>query len=337
MKRGALIWGKMVVTLLIFGGGMVFGYFAVGRHISLVERAGQYAVGIYTGDSLFSLHPAARFNPVLRASQVTDVPAEFVADPFLIRKDSTWYLFVEVMNGRTHQGDLACAISQDGKHFRYDRIVLDEPYHLSYPYVFKAGDTFYLLPESHDAYGVWLYEAKDFPHAWVKGPRLLTGNYFDSSILFFQGRWWIFTSDRNDMLHLFYADSLKGPYREHPRSPLIAGDYRIARCGGRVIPYNDHVVRFTQDCQGVYGQRVSAFEITRLTPTEYQERARPENPILKGSGRGWNSERMHHFDPHQLPDGSWIASADGVGAYLRFAALEKWGHKKHRRSNESGS
>ena len=57
---------------------------------------------------------------------------------------------------------------------------------------------------------------------------------------------------------------------------------------------------------------VRAFEITRLTPDDYEEREAAPTPVL-GPGRegSWNGTGMHHVDPHSLPGGGWIACVDG--------------------------
>ena len=57
---------------------------------------------------------------------MTDVPGKFVADPFLVEENLTWYLFFEVYNLKTEQGDLAVATSTNTKNWRYEQIVLDE-------------------------------------------------------------------------------------------------------------------------------------------------------------------------------------------------------------------
>ena len=41
-----------------------------------------------------------------------------------------------------------------------------------------------------------------------------------------------------------------------------------------------------------------------LTPTRYAERKLPGNPVIDGSGRGWNSHGMHNFDPHPRREGA---------------------------------
>lgn len=115
----------------------------------------------------------------------------------------------------------------------------------------------------------------------------------------------------NDLLRLYYANDLMGPWIEHPKSPIVAGDANIARPGGRVVVFDGRIVRYTQDDDPTYGNQVRAFEITELTTTSYQEREVSENPILEASGTGWNADGMHHIDPHQIDENRWIACVDG--------------------------
>src|SRR5438067_9289900 len=60
-----------------------------------------WSIGIYTGASPLDLAPDPRIpNPVLTRDHVTDVPASFVADPFLARDGDRWHLFFELLNRR---------------------------------------------------------------------------------------------------------------------------------------------------------------------------------------------------------------------------------------------
>ncbi|NQW05295.1 MAG: hypothetical protein HQ485_14915, partial [Acidobacteria bacterium] len=57
----------------------------------------QWSIGIYTGADPLTLEaPRGLVNPVVTARHVTDAPARFVADPFMLRADSTWHMFFEV-------------------------------------------------------------------------------------------------------------------------------------------------------------------------------------------------------------------------------------------------
>src|SRR5687768_2245112 len=102
--------------------GLAAGIFVgIKRGIPFVAQREQWTIGIYTGESPFTFDPAQnKSNPVLTAQDVTDVPGKFVADPFLVEENSTWYLFFEVYNLKTEQGDLAVAISTNTKRWKYE-------------------------------------------------------------------------------------------------------------------------------------------------------------------------------------------------------------------------
>ena len=144
----------------------------------------------------FSFQSASRLDkPLFRAEDVTDVPAKFVADPFLIKEGETWYLFFEVYDNDTKQGDLAVATSKNTWIWNYQKVIMDEPFHLSYPYVFKSEDDYYLIPESYQANSVRLYKADEFPTQWTFVKTLVEGrDYVDNSIVYYNGKWWLFSS-----------------------------------------------------------------------------------------------------------------------------------------------
>ena len=312
-----------------FVGGLLLGWCNGHFLAPPFGRTGQYSIGIYAGRSPFTVEPCSEtHNPVLSAKDVTDTHAAFLADPFLVKENGGWYMFFEVMNATTQKGSIGLATSRDGLKWSYQQIVLDEPFHLSYPYVFKWQEDYYMIPESHQAYHVRLYRAEQFPTRWTFVKDLLRGDYSDSSICHVDGRWWIFTADRYDVLHLFSAADLMGEWTEHPCSPIICGDGHSARPGGRILEVDGRLFRFAQDCDPAYGQRVYVFEITEMTPTTYHEKAALDHPIIKGSGKGWNAERMHHVDLHQCEEGHWIASVDG---YAR-----SWGFRSPFQARDSG-
>ena len=278
----------------------------------------EWSIGIYFGRSPLDLFPAENFhNPVLTSKDVTDVHAGFVADPFMIRFEDNWHMFFEVKNRESRKGEIGLAISKDGVRWSYQQIVLAEPFHLSYPYVFRWQDDYYMIPESCQADSVRLYRATNFPTQWLFVDNLLTGDkYVDSSIFHLDNKWWLLTGlgappDRSEILRLFYAETLFGRWTEHPANPIVNGNGCGARPAGRSLVLNGRVIRYAQDCYPFYGTQVRAFEITDLTPTRYHERAIEGDPILRGTGCGWNESGMHHVDPHLLADGQWMACVDG--------------------------
>jgi hypothetical protein len=292
---------------------------------------GMWSIGIYAGRSLLRLAPLRGVrNPVLTPADVTDVPAGSVADPFVLRMDRTWYMFFEVVHRETDRGQIGLAMSRDGVAWTYQHIVLAEPFHLSYPYVFQHAGEVYMIPESGEAQEVRLYRATAFPVRWSLVATLLGGRYVvDASLFHHGGRWWILadTSDeaRHDTLRLFYADDVFGPWREHPESPIVEGDAHVARPAGRVLVTDGRVIRYAQDDAPTYGRQVWAFEITELTARRYGERALSRRPIISAAGAGWNGLGMHHIDAHRGGDGRWWACVDGLGLWSREAHGEVGG------------
>lgn len=55
----------------------------------------------------------------------------------MVCQDGRWYMFFEVMNQDSDRGEIGLALSDDGIHWEYSQIVLVEPFHLSYPHVFR--------------------------------------------------------------------------------------------------------------------------------------------------------------------------------------------------------
>lgn len=290
------------------------------------RRQEEWSIGIYSGDSPFNLkpHPQA-VNPVLTARDVTDAKANFVADPFMIYEEGSWYMFFEVLDRRDGLGKIALATSRNGVTWSYCQIVLEEPFHLSYPYIFKWNNEYYLIPETYQTGSIRLYKAIDFPTRWVCAGILLDDrHYVDATIFRHEERWWMFSCAQagNDTLYLHSSENLLGPWTEHPQSPLVKGDASIARPAGRILSMNGKLFRYSQDCQEIYGKQVNAFEINELTTTHYQEKKVPDNPILQPSKNSWRSIGMHTIDPHKIAENQWIACVDGKKKSLIFKLFE---------------
>lgn len=322
MSLSALHIGILLLSVLaVLGIGAFLGAFRTHQRgrIPFLRRPEQWAISIYSGASPTRLdpHPHAS-HPALTAADVTDIEADFVADPFLIHRDDRWYLFFEVLNSASRNGEIAVATSDDGFSWTYDCVVLAEPFHLSYPFLLEENDTMYMIPESVEVDAVRLYRANAFPYDWVPICTLLHGPYSDPTLFRHGGKWWMFASEWHQRLHLFYADSVQGPWHEHPCSPVVENDPRYVRPAGRVVRDTSGLIRFTQDSSTGYGSRVHAFRITNLSPEAYEESLLQE-ALLEGSGHGWNANRMHHVDLHSSNNDGWMAAVDGdAGQKLVF-------------------
>jgi PKD repeat protein len=256
--------------------------------------------------------PQGVVNPVLTAQSVTDLDATYVADPFLFNNSGAWYLFFEAFSP-TVGGQIGVATSSDGLHWTYDRIVLKESFHLSYPSVLRYNGRYFMIPETYMANSVRVYEAANFPYDWHYSATLASGRAFvDPQVFFYNNTWWMFVSDTNDSnCYLYYSDDLLSGWVEHPMSPIVQGDRSRARGAGRSFVFDGNkVIRVAQKNDRIYGEAVRAFQVDTLTRTSYSEHEIVESPILGPSGSGWNSTGMHQFDPWWTGS-QWIASMDG--------------------------
>lgn len=197
---------------------------------------------------------------------------DFAADPFLVVRDGVPHLFYETTR-KGGKGVLACSHLADGR-WVDDGIVLERATHLSYPQVFEHAGDWYMIPESGEANEVALYRAADFPARWEKVSTLLEGRYADSTLLVRDAHFYLFALNRlpggRDVLELWHADRLAGPWRRHPATPVQASR-RLSRPAGRCFVEGGRLFRVAQDCNGDYGKRVFRVPILALSPTEYEE------------------------------------------------------------------
>ncbi|WP_163830686.1 glucosamine inositolphosphorylceramide transferase family protein [Spartinivicinus ruber] len=275
--------------------------------------------------------PEGVTNPVLTAADVTDVNAEFVADPFLFKDEggNNWLMFFEVLSKDSNQGEIGLAKSTDGLHWQYDKIVLNEPFHLSYPFVFKHNHEYYMIPETFEADSIRLYKATNFPYGWQHVSTLANGHDFvDPSIFYHNNRWWLFvTNTSNSVMYLYSSENLSYGWEQHPASPVISNDASIARLGGRSFTIKGNkVIRIAQKDDVFYGEAVRLFEVYELTPTTYAEREIKDSPVLFPTGYGWNAKGMHHLDPWWTGD-RWLAVADGYGQTYSIGMYEAKGQR----------
>ncbi|RAL43656.1 hypothetical protein DM860_017512 [Cuscuta australis] len=300
------------------------------------DNEGSWAVGVFYGDSPFSLRPiedmnissakAAAWpvaNPVFTCASASQsgFPSNFVADPFLYVKGDTLFLFFETKNAITMQGDIGVARSFDkGATWEQLGIVLDEDWHLSYPYVFDYNGNIYMMPEGSAKGDLRLYRAVDFPTEWTLERVILKRPMVDSFIIPHDGKYWLFGSDhsgigvrKNGQLEIWYSASPLGPWRQHKKNPIYNKDKSMgARNGGRPFVFDGNIYRAGQDCGSTYGRRVRLFKIEVLTTHEFKETEVPLGIEESLKGRNaWNGARTHQLDVQQVGPGHWVAVMDG--------------------------
>ncbi|XP_071732365.1 glucosamine inositolphosphorylceramide transferase 1-like [Rutidosis leptorrhynchoides] len=300
------------------------------------DSEGSWSIGVFFGDSPFSLKPIEDINiwenksaawpvanPVVTCGSVSDsgFASNFVADPFLYVQGDILYLFFETKNSITMQGDIGVARSlNNGATWEQMGVVLDEEWHLSYPYVFDYNGQIYMMPEGSKKGDLRLYRAVKFPLKWKLEKIMLKRPLIDSFIMEYESRYWLFGSDhsrisskKNGELEIWYSNTPLGPWKQHKKNPVYNTDKKTgARNGGRPFFYNGHVYRPGQDDEETYGKRVRVYKIEVLTTHKYKEVEVDLGFQIPTKGKNaWNGARSHHLDAQQLRSGQWIAVSDG--------------------------
>ncbi|HRK24255.1 MAG TPA: hypothetical protein PLQ11_04800 [Beijerinckiaceae bacterium] len=218
---------------------------------------------------------AASFDPTCYTWLPRD-PARYFADPFLFEHQGGMFLFCEEFPHATGRG-LISVMEWTGNGFGTPRPVLERPYHLSYPCVFRHGSEIWMIPETTAAGTLELYRATDFPDRWSLHGVIAEGiNAADATVFKHDGLIWIAagtaapgSSDR-DQLSLFFAESLEGPWQQHPLNPVVVDAFGARPAGGwQSTPSGWR--RPAQDCSGGYGWGLSLRRIDRLDRERFAE------------------------------------------------------------------
>lgn len=195
---------------------------------------------------------------------------EIKADPFLFVLNDTLYLFYEEKL-RKSKGYIMMTCTNDLENWTVPTMVLQEPFHLSFPFVFKQDNEIFLIPETGEVDEIRLYRFCDDTLTKVEFVKTLKkGAYVDSSIINISGNYYLFTSDSLFNQRVFISRNLLGDYDEHPSSPIYIGR-DFGRNAGSIFEYCGTYFRPSQDCTHLYGENVTIHRFIELSPNSIRE------------------------------------------------------------------
>ena len=195
----------------------------------------------------------------------------FVADPFLFHYNSVNWLFYETVDFNW-KGKIGCFKEVGGRWIQLG-IVLEQPWHMSYPQVFEENGHVYMIPEQSASGKVSLYEANDFPFKWEKCADLINRPFADATLLRKDGHYYLacYEVPPNEHAELWHAPTLLGPWERHPCWNQINQSARLRRCGGAFLERDGQLYRMAQDCNGGYGKRLFKVPVISVSPECYSE------------------------------------------------------------------
>lgn len=239
------------------------------RAVNLLRnRKTRWRVGVLRGD-----WPTADLH---RAVFLPDLPSGFNADPFVVVHEERTIVYVEQFDFHEAKGKIAAyEVFPDGA-VQALGLALEEPFHLSFPFVFRVGDALFMCPETEQSNQVRLYRCVGFPLEWRLEAVLLNDIRAVDPVIFKQGdHWWMILGETQAHTYgarplLFVADDVLGPWKRCPSSP-------ISQCaaGGRnggLLRAGKDIYRVVQN-QGfnAYGQSISIFKINMISKERYSD------------------------------------------------------------------
>lgn len=222
-----------------------------------LNQGGPWSVGYGFSDTIpASVSPQASglFTP--EKLRIDDAGTRFLADPFFIHERDSFYIFFEHKHFTPHKANIAVLSSVDGINYKFGGTVLDEPFHLSYPQVFRYKGKIYMVPESAAAGSVLLYSPDKFPKGWKVCDTLVKRPLKDPSIYLSDTLNIMVGSDDKLSLYLYKADSLDGEWKFVKR--ILRGSE--ARAGGRIFAANGELYLPVQNCRRGYGSALSLYK-----------------------------------------------------------------------------
>jgi len=217
--------------------------------------------------------------PLHGSSTIKNPVHHYLADPVVWSEDGWNVCFVEDFSYTTMKGCIT-AYELQGQNATPLGTVLQEPFHLSFPFIFEWEGCAYMCPDTNASGELRIYRCERFPMKWTHHKTIMSGvSCADSMLTPYGGKWWLLTNmDSSDLgehcseLHLFHADRPDSEeWTAHPQNPVVF-DSEKARNGGLIIE-NGKLYRVFQH-QGFdqYGKSMGVAEITAMDECRYEER-----------------------------------------------------------------
>lgn len=183
----------------------------------------------------------------------------YEADPFPFRD----CLFFELYD--YDKGVIACR--RNGKTV----VVLERPYHLSFPCVFEDDGEVYMLPETVNNRQLELYKAKNFPYNWEL-VKVIKQGWFDDPIMHKTNEgFYIYTTEGENNLRVLHSTELLGEWQQ-----VYSDSSKQYRSAGNIFKWQGRTIRPVQDCERQYGKGLIFYELEGFNHKELTRFYLPE-------------------------------------------------------------
>jgi len=234
---------------------------------------------------LYNFSKGIEFNKISSSGfhykEIVPPKGKFWADPFVFyRGNGKYFIFFEEYVYKKKKAHISVMELVNAEKTSEPQIVLEKPYHLSYPFIFNDGEDIYMIPETCGNKTIEIYKCISFPDKWEFQMNLMQNiQAVDATICNYNNKYWLFVNIKEnngasiwDELFLFYSkELLTNNWYSHPQNPIVS-DVRLARPAGRIFEHKGKLYRPSQDCSCSYGYATNINEIITLNEYEYSER-----------------------------------------------------------------
>ncbi len=202
-----------------------------------------------------------------RFTIVENTSEYWFADPILFTADNKTYLFVEAFSYDRHKGELGVFDIVNGEAINFRKII-ETPTHMSYPFVFKYQDEYYMIPETGAAKEIVLYKATSFPNNWAREKVLVSGAVYRDNTIFLDDNGQLkmisYKQEGNNRFNLKYFVDLFELNMDKKELKLISEECdndRINRPAGPIMKFGNHILRLSQRCNRAYGESIYVYDM----------------------------------------------------------------------------
>ena len=192
----------------------------------------------------------------------------WAADPFIFEYAGKTYIFAELYDYVKCRGCLGYyELSSSSPKWKK---IIEEEYHLSYPYIFETKEGIFIMPESGANKDLTVYRAVSFPDKWEKISVLRSGiQYGDTTPFEWNNHKYALAYDVETAEYkLILLDLESG---EKADREILCSDINCRRPAGAVFLSEDKWMRPAQNCENGYGKGLCFYEFFMNEHGEYFE------------------------------------------------------------------
>ncbi|NSE47214.1 hypothetical protein G4358_07860 [Dorea formicigenerans] len=162
----------------------------------------------------------------------------------------------------------------DGEKVGEMKIAYEANRHLSFPFIFKHEENYYIMPEYSEGKELFILKAAHFPDKWEKVESWMEGKRLvDSVLVNHEGDNYLLTQDlgtgySSEELTLFVRNG--DEWVSHRENPIVKS-YANSRLGGKTFADKNQLIRVAQDCENGYGTQLHFNRIIALNEFMYEE------------------------------------------------------------------